>query len=103
MNVGLQSKTIYEVVFHPQNSNVAYCGGHQSGLYKTENRGEKWELIDNELKGKSIKSIVIHPKKPEIIFVGCLEGGLYKSTDSGKSFQCIGECEGRVWKILLMP
>jgi prepilin-type processing-associated H-X9-DG protein len=91
------------VVFHPQNSNVAYCGGHQSGLYKTENRGEKWELIDNELKGKSIKSIVIHPKKPEIIFVGCLEGGLYKSTDSGKSFHCIGECEGRVWKILLMP
>jgi photosystem II stability/assembly factor-like uncharacterized protein len=103
MNKGLNSKTIYEVVFQPQSPNIVYCGGHQSGLYKTENLGEKWELLDNELKGKSIKSIAIHPEKPEIIFVGCLEGGLYKSTDGGKSFQCVGECDGRVWKVLLMP
>lgn len=100
---GLSSKTIYEVVLHPQNPNIAYCGGHQSGFYKTENCGEKWELLNNELKGKSIKSIAIHPEKPEIIFVGCLEGGLYKSTNGGKNFHCIGECDGRVWKVLFVP
>jgi photosystem II stability/assembly factor-like uncharacterized protein len=101
LNLGLETNTIYEIVQHPNNPEILYCGGHQSGLYITQNGGKTWQLLDNELKNKSIKSICLYSFSPEIIFVGCIDGGLYKSINGGKNFTCVGQSDGRVWKVMI--
>ena len=87
----------------PQNPNLFYMGGVDSGIWKSTNYGLKWENISD---GKiaagadSIGAIAVAPSDPNVIYAGTGEGdprgtmitggGMYKSTDAGNSWHFAG-------------
>ncbi|MBK6731848.1 MAG: glycosyl hydrolase [Bacteroidetes bacterium] len=64
-----------------------------TGVYRTTNGGEKWELMGLE-KSERIAQIAVHPKNSDIIYVAALgalwaeseDRGLYRSMDAGKTW-----------------
>ena len=64
-----------------------------TGIYKTVNGGEKWELMGLP-KSERIGRILINPSNPDIVYVAVLgalwgdseERGVYKTTDGGKTW-----------------
>ncbi|MEW5994145.1 MAG: glycosyl hydrolase [Candidatus Zixiibacteriota bacterium] len=67
-----------------------------TGLYKTEDGGDTWQLIGLE-DSERIGRIVIHPTNPDMVYVAALgrlwndseERGLYKTTDGGRTWERI--------------
>jgi photosystem II stability/assembly factor-like uncharacterized protein len=64
-----------------------------TGIYRTVNGGEKWELMGLE-KSERIAKVILHPASSNTIYVAVLgalwsdseERGFYKSTDGGKTW-----------------
>ncbi len=64
-----------------------------TGIYRTTNGGEKWELKGLE-KSERIGRILIDPSNPDMVYVAVLgalwgdseDRGVYKTTDGGKSW-----------------
>ncbi len=64
-----------------------------TGIYKTVNGGEKWELMGLP-KSERIGRILINPSSPDIVYVAVLgalwgdseDRGVYKTTDGGKTW-----------------
>jgi len=67
------------------NPDIVY-GGTTKGLFRTANRGERWERIGHALPEPFVSSIVIHPVDPSVIYTGG-PGGVWKSADSGRTWQ----------------
>lgn len=58
------------------------------GLYRSDDAGETWKLIDNEGRiwgrGSDFAEVKVDPKDPDTVYVA--NTSTYKSTDGGKSF-----------------
>lgn len=71
-----------------------------TGMYRSEDRGETWELVGLEESG-AFAEIVVHPTEPETIYAAASghlyipggQRGLYVSTDGGDSWEQL--LEGR--------
>ena len=111
------------VKIDPHDENAVYVGTGEAnicgsgcvagtGLYRSTDRGNTWELIgDTEFQGKGISEIVVHPDNPDTLYVGtttalrgmssvCCGGvtrpvpgiakwGLYKTTNGGATWSFI--------------
>jgi len=69
----------------PVNPDVVYAGATK-GLFRTANRGERWERIGQSLPNPFVSSIMVHPTEPSVIYIGGPRG-VWKSSDSGKTWQ----------------
>jgi len=67
------------LAFDPKNSNVVYAGTSQTGLFKTDNGGEKWVRQTSSLDaaGNAIFSIVVNPVDTATLYIGTA-GSVYK-------------------------
>jgi hypothetical protein len=73
----------WAAAFHPTNPDVIYMGGDVAGIYKTEDAGKHWRLINNGLSNYAIYSLAISPSNPETLYAGTTSG-LCKTTNGGK-------------------
>ena len=71
------------------NPDIVYAGTTK-GLFRTANKGERWERIGQALPDLFISSIVIHPANPSVLYIGG-PGGVWKSEDSGKTWQAMNQ------------
>ena len=68
--------------------------GVGTGIYRTVNNGEKWELMGLP-KSERIGRILLDPKNPQIVYAAVLgalwgdseERGVYKTSDGGKTWE----------------
>ena len=67
---------------HPRDSRVMYAGT-DVGIYRSETRGEGWEMLDSPMNEMQIGSIAIDPVDPDIIFAGTRPGALFRTKDGG--------------------
>ncbi len=67
---------------HPRDSRVMYAGT-DVGIYRSETRGEGWEMLDSPMNEMQIWSIAIDPVDPDIIFAGTRPGALFRTKDGG--------------------
>lgn len=91
----------------PSNSNVLYAtvdSGSLSGLYRTDNAGNSWRLVNSERRlvsrGDDFAEVKVDPKNSEIVYVA--DTSFYRSVDGGKTFSCIkgspgGDDYHRIW------
>jgi len=58
------------------------------GLYRSDDAGDSWRLVDDERRiwgrGSDFAEVKVDPKNPEVVYIA--NTSTYKSTDGGKSF-----------------
>lgn len=112
-----------DIVFHPDNSDIAYAAAlgnifgpnKERGVYKTTDGGKSWtqSLYLSDTTGAI--DLAIHPRNPNVIYAGMWraerkpwtlidggkEGGLYKTEDGGDSWEKVenGLPNGLIGKI----
>lgn len=83
-NCGWGGGGLYQsAIFHPTKPGVIYMSGDVDGVYKTENAGKDWRLINEGLASYEIYSLAIDPKNPETVYA-VTTLGLSKSMDGGQ-------------------
>ena len=72
----------------PRSPDVVYAGTDK-GLYRSDDGGGQWGLLDTPMKGSMVWSMAIDPVDPDTMFAGTgtpSKPGIYRSTDAGKSW-----------------
>ena len=72
-NITVSGRTV-AIALHPTNSNIAYVGAAQGGVYRTLDAGATWTPIFDNAQSLAIGSIAISPSQPSTIYVGTGEG-----------------------------
>ena len=88
---------IYAMVIDPQNDNIIYAGGLDSGIYKTTNAGLNWFSVNTGLTYKKVQSLAISSSNPQILFAGTDQNGssnsgIYKTTNGGANWAVTDPC-----------
>jgi photosystem II stability/assembly factor-like uncharacterized protein len=68
---------------------VVYAGTDQ-GLYRSEDGGGQWRLLDTPMSRSMVWSIAINPVDPSVMFAGTgtpSSPGIYRSSDGAKSWK----------------
>ncbi|MDF3128470.1 hypothetical protein P0Y35_04620 [Kiritimatiellaeota bacterium B1221] len=73
----------YAAAFHPSREGVIYLAGDVAGVYKTEDYGRNWRMINKGLVNYGVFSLAVDPSNPDTVFA-VTDGGLCKSTDAGE-------------------
>lgn len=81
------------VRFHPNNPTIMFAGSVGGGLFRSDNAGDSWYPITDQLPNLAVGCFEISPSHPNIMFLGTGEGyfngdgiggiGLLKSIDGG--------------------
>jgi hypothetical protein len=79
------SGRVSAIAIHPTNSNIAYVGAAQGGVYRTLDGGATWTPIFDDAETLAIGSIAISPSQPSTIYIGTGEGNF-----SGDCFFGVG-------------
>lgn len=86
------------IAFHPHNPAVIYVGSASGGLWKTNNDGNNWTNLTDNLPNLGVTSVLIHPTNPGTMYMatGDADGydtfsfGVLKSLDGGQSWHNTG-------------
>jgi photosystem II stability/assembly factor-like uncharacterized protein len=78
----------YSAVFHPAKDGVIYLGGDVTGVYKSEDHGRNWRLINNGLADYGVFSLAVDRTAPQTVYAAT-DGGLCKSTDGGEHWRLL--------------
>lgn len=101
------------VAIAPSNSKKVYAtvdAKKNGGIYKSEDGGESWTLINTDYRlwgrGSDFAEIKVHPENEEVLFIGNIAS--YKSIDGGKSWSSLKGAPGgddyhRIWINPLHP
>ncbi len=99
-NIGGRTRVL---VIQPDRPDVMYAGGVSGGLWKTENGGEQWKPIGDDLANIAVNSLAMHPVDHRILLAGTGEGyfreeqrgtalplrgnGIFVTTDAGDTWR----------------
>ncbi|MGH9585247.1 MAG: VPS10 domain-containing protein [Bryobacteraceae bacterium] len=82
--------TALAIAIDPNNPSILLAGGMQSLLFKSENAGQSWQILNLPQRGfGEVTSILIDPKDSNHYLVGMLaveDGALFESRDGGKTW-----------------
>ncbi|MDA3873367.1 MAG: hypothetical protein PF795_05350 [Kiritimatiellae bacterium] len=78
----------YAAAFHPTRDGVIYLAGDVGGVYKSEDHGRNWRMINDGLANYAVFSLAVDPNNPETVYAATV-GGLCKSIDGGESWQLL--------------
>jgi photosystem II stability/assembly factor-like uncharacterized protein len=70
----------------PGNPHRVYAGS-EVGLYRSDDSGATWEMVESPMKGMQIWSVAIDPANPDVIFAGTKPPAVFRSIDGGKSWE----------------
>ena len=74
---------------HPDRPGIVFAGTDK-GLYRSEDAGQMWQLVDTPMSGSSVWAITVDNADPNLMFAGtgtpdpC---GVFRSTDGGKTWE----------------
>jgi len=73
----------------PRRPETVYAGTDM-GLYRTDDAGAKWRLLDTPMTGSMVWSLAVDPTDPRVMFAGTgtpSTPGVYRSTDAGTTWE----------------
>lgn len=84
-----------DVVINPQDPNIIYCIIENDGIYKSTNKGENWNRLDQDLPATGVINfgrLAICDAAPNVLYASLTDAatlgleGLYKTIDGGDSW-----------------
>jgi photosystem II stability/assembly factor-like uncharacterized protein len=69
----------------PHIPGLAYAGS-EVGLYRSDDNGASWEMLESPMTGTQIWSVALDPVDPEVILAGTKPPAIFRSSDGGKSW-----------------
>lgn len=84
--ISINNANVGTIVFHPTDKNVLYLGTLESGVYLSQDQGEKW--VQSGLKSGSFSTISIDPQTPSIFYTAN-GSSILKTSDDGVTFETI--------------
>ncbi|MCX6839145.1 MAG: hypothetical protein NTX35_15240 [Verrucomicrobia bacterium] len=78
----------FAAVYHPTQDGVIYMAGDVNGVYKTEDHGRHWRIINNGIASYAVYSLAVSQSEPQTVFAAT-EDGLSKSTDAGEHWRTL--------------
>ncbi len=89
---------------HPSRPGEIWCGTIPGGLFKSEDYGDSWSLVDSLWNHEDrrawfgggadypgIHSVIVDPADPDTVRIGVSCGGIWISEDRGANWSCRGE------------
>ena len=101
VRVGMHSDCIVKCLLpEPQRPGVVYAGT-DLGLYRTDDGGGHWSLLDTPMSGAMVWSLAIAPGDANVLFAGTgtpSKPGIFRTIDGGKTWEQLAveiaaECE----------
>ncbi len=87
---GLHSDALVrDLANHPNRPGIVFAGTDK-GLYRSEDAGMNWGLVDTPMSGSSVWAVTVDNADPNLMFAGtgtpnpC---GVFRSTDGGKTWE----------------
>ena len=87
---GMHSDCIVKALLPDVRSPGVVYAGTDQGLYRSDDGGAKWRLLDTPMSGAMVWSLAIDPVDPRVMFAGVgtpSKPGIYRSTDGATSWQ----------------
>lgn len=78
----------YAAVHHPTREGVIYMGGDVNGVYKTDDNGKRWRVINNGIASYAVYALAVSASEPEVVYAAT-EDGLSKSVDGGEHWHTL--------------
>jgi len=85
------SARVYGVSVCTSNPNIVYCGGLDSGVYKSVDGGFSWTQVNTGMTYFKVQAIAVAPSNPNIVYAGtdqngAANSGVYVTTNGGTSW-----------------
>jgi len=77
---------VHAVTVHPTDHDTIYVGSTK-GIYRSSNRGGKFEQLNVPGGDPDIWSILVHPKNPQRLYAGATPIDVYRSDDGGDNWK----------------
>ncbi|MCF8465359.1 MAG: hypothetical protein K9G41_10980 [Flavobacteriales bacterium] len=89
---------ISAIAFHPTDTNQIWAGAPSGGLWKSEDNGQSWEPLTDNLLNIGVAELVINPHHPDTMYLASGDGstgdtysyGVMISVDGGQSWDTTG-------------
>ena len=81
---------VHAITVHPTDSDTVFIGSTK-GLYRSANRGGKFERLALPDAEADIWSVLVHPKQPRRIYAGASPIDVYRSDDGGEHWKKLAE------------
>jgi photosystem II stability/assembly factor-like uncharacterized protein len=79
-----------EIVYDPTDSHIVYAGTGGTGLLRSDDNGQSWEMIPSS-QGMNVEAVAVDPRDPNTIYV------------SGGGIVSISQDGGETWEALALP
>ncbi len=78
----------WAAAYHPTREGTIYLGGDVGGIYRTDDHGKRWKMINNGLVSYAVYSIAVDRTNPNTVYA-VTEDGVSKSTDAGTNWKTL--------------
>ena len=73
------------LAIRPDDPQIVFAGTNK-GVFRSKDRGESWETLDNPAPGSEVWSLSIHPDNPNVILAGYDPCSVSRSQDGGDTW-----------------
>ncbi|GEM_PF-569549 len=74
---------LWSLAVAPDEKGTIYLGCDVGGIYRSDDFGRSWRIINAGLGNTYVAAIAVDPSNPSVVYAGT-HGGVYKSTDKGE-------------------
>ncbi|MCH7606174.1 MAG: hypothetical protein IH962_03370 [Chloroflexi bacterium] len=87
---GLHSDALVRALANKPDKPELVFAGTDKGLYRSDDAGQNWALIDSPMSGSCVWALAIDDSDPNLMFAGTgtpNPAGVFRSTDGGKTWE----------------
>lgn len=83
----VEKGTLVTAVVPAENGDALYIAGPAIGVQRSEDNGESWQALNENLPSQDIIAFTVHRNQPKTLYAVVADYGLYQSEDAGKTWK----------------